>query len=242
MFKEARGRAPNNEELYALRRVWLDNEVLYREGLALGLEKGDKAIRERVIFKSLSVVDASVKRPPVEESMLRKWFESNRAKYDEPARFDFEEAVLAGERSEDRGARFRRCIEPGRPRRCASGPARVHRPPARQRRAELRRRASPRRSRAAPPGEWRAMPTRDGLRVMRLKSISPAKPAKFEDLGGVVLQDWTDAVMAEQRSEAVRALARNTPCRSRKRDELRATPVLVAVPARSRPAAPPRTR
>ncbi|MES2564868.1 MAG: peptidyl-prolyl cis-trans isomerase, partial [Pseudomonadota bacterium] len=35
VFSEARGRAPNDEELYALRRVWLDNEVLYREGLAL---------------------------------------------------------------------------------------------------------------------------------------------------------------------------------------------------------------
>ena len=47
VFKEARGRAPNKEELYALRRVWLDNEVLYREGMALGLDRGDKAIRER---------------------------------------------------------------------------------------------------------------------------------------------------------------------------------------------------
>src|SRR5688572_7467629 len=30
-FRAARGRAPNDEELGALRRVWLDNEVLYRE-------------------------------------------------------------------------------------------------------------------------------------------------------------------------------------------------------------------
>ena len=41
VFKKARGREPNKEELYALRRVWLDNEVLYREGLALGVDKGD---------------------------------------------------------------------------------------------------------------------------------------------------------------------------------------------------------
>ena len=56
---------PNAEELYALRQVWLDNEVLYREGLALGLDKGDKAIRERVIFKALSIVDAGTKLPPL---------------------------------------------------------------------------------------------------------------------------------------------------------------------------------
>src|SRR5688572_2165411 len=64
VFKAARGRAPDKDELFALRRVWLDNEVLYREGMALGLDRGDKAIRERVIFKALSVVDANVKRPP----------------------------------------------------------------------------------------------------------------------------------------------------------------------------------
>src|SRR5262245_51767854 len=96
VFKEARGRDPNREELYALRRVWLDNEVLYREGLALGVDKGDSAIRERVIFKALSVVETNLKPPPVDDRILREWFEANRAKYDEPARFTFQEAVLAG--------------------------------------------------------------------------------------------------------------------------------------------------
>src|SRR5688500_11935385 len=64
IFEASRGRAPNAEELRALRQVWLDNEVLYREGLALELDRGDKAIRERVIFKALSVIDAGTKRPP----------------------------------------------------------------------------------------------------------------------------------------------------------------------------------
>src|SRR4051812_28088231 len=49
VFRTARGHAPNAQELYALRRVWLDNEVLYREGLALGLDRGDNSIRERII-------------------------------------------------------------------------------------------------------------------------------------------------------------------------------------------------
>jgi hypothetical protein len=61
---------------------------------------------------------------------------------------------------------------------------------------------------ALPPGEWRAIPSKDGLRVMRLRSTTPAKPAVFEDLGGVIYQDWTDAVMSEQRSDAVSALTR----------------------------------
>src|SRR5262245_56959708 len=46
-FNASRGQDPSGAELEALRQVWLDNEVLYREGLALQLDKGDSAIRER---------------------------------------------------------------------------------------------------------------------------------------------------------------------------------------------------
>ncbi|MEZ5579138.1 MAG: hypothetical protein R3F40_06825 [Candidatus Competibacteraceae bacterium] len=64
VFKAARGREPNEDELYVLRKVWLDNEVLYREGLVLGVDKGDTAIRERVIFKALvsSMLTSSCRR------------------------------------------------------------------------------------------------------------------------------------------------------------------------------------
>src|SRR6185369_16025511 len=99
-FKAVRGHEPNAEELAALRRVWLDNEVLYREGLALGVDKGDAAIRERVIFKALSVVDSNVKLPPIDDKGLRAWFEGHRDKYDDPARYDFEEAALSDDNSE----------------------------------------------------------------------------------------------------------------------------------------------
>ena len=57
-------------------------------------------------------------------------------------------------------------------------------------------------------GEWRAQPTRDGLRAIRLIAISPPKPADFDSLRGVVLQDWTDATLADQRTAAVRAMAK----------------------------------
>ncbi|MES1263014.1 MAG: peptidyl-prolyl cis-trans isomerase, partial [Peristeroidobacter soli] len=61
---------------------------------------------------------------------------------------------------------------------------------------------------AAPAGEWQALPSKGGMRVIRLKSMTAPRPALFEDVGGIVLQDWTDSVMAEQRSAAVRALAK----------------------------------
>lgn len=207
VFRDARGRAPTGEELYALRRVWLDNEVLYREGIALGLDKGDKSIRERVIFKSLGVVDAGLKRPPVDATLLRAWFEKNRVKYDEPARFDFDEAVLAGDRSESAARAFVDALNAGNPGDAQAG-LRVFTGRPRDSVVQSYGAEFAAALESAPPGEWRALPSREGLRVMRLKATTPAKPASFDELGGVVLQDWTDAIMAEQRSAAVRALAR----------------------------------
>ena len=61
---------------------------------------------------------------------------------------------------------------------------------------------------AAAVGEWQALPSSSGVRVVRLKSTTAPLPARFEELTGVVLQDWTDSVLAEQRSAAVRVLAK----------------------------------
>ena len=207
VFKQARGRDPGSEELYALRKVWLDNEVLYREGVALGLDRGDTAIRERVIFKALSMVDAGVKLPPVDEAVLRAWFESHRQKYDEPARYDFQEAVLASDRSETAARVFATALNAGAPGDAEAGlrvfTARPHDNIVQSYGADFATALE-----AAPAGEWQVLPSREGPRVMRLTTMTPAKPATFEDMSGAVLQDWTDSVMAEQRSAAVRALAK----------------------------------
>jgi hypothetical protein len=206
-FKAARGHDPSAEELDALQRVWLDNEVLYREGLAMQVDRGDTAIRERVIFKALSVVDSNVKLPPADDATLRRWFDHHRDKYDEPARFDFEEAALSGDSSEGAVRAFVKALDAG-----ASGDAQAGLRVFKGRpQANLIQSYGPALARtlaASPPGRWQALQTRDGWRAMRLDALTPPKPAVFEPLRGVVLHDWTDATAAEQRSAAVRALTR----------------------------------
>jgi hypothetical protein len=206
VFESSRGRLPGAEELRALRQVWLDNEVLYREGLALGLDKGDTAIRERVIFKMLSIVDAGTKLPTYDDQVLREWFEKNRDKYDEPARYDFQEAVLVGDPSETAVRAFASALNAGTAPDAEAG-LRVfkHRPHGNlvhSYGAEFAAEFS-----ALSPGEWRALQTRDGWRAMRLEAMTPSIPADFERVRGVVLQDWTDGTLAEQRSAAVRSIA-----------------------------------
>ena len=207
VFKAARGREPNEDELYVLRKVWLDNEVLYREGLALGVDKGDTAIRERVIFKALSIIDANVKLPPVDDMKLRAWFENHRERYDEPARYDFQEAVLAGENSEAAVRAFAAALNAGTPGDAAAG-LRIFKDRPKANIVQSYGDDFAEALQHAPVGEWQALHGRDGWRTVRLESIMPPKSADYESLRGVVLQDWKDATAAELRSAAVGDLAR----------------------------------
>jgi len=206
-FRAARGRNPNRDELEALHRVWLDNEVLYREGLALQVDKGDPAIRERVIFKALSVVDSNVKLPPPNDQVLRAWFEGHRAKYDDPARFDFDEAALSGDGSEAGVRAFVAALNDGAPGDAKAG-LRVFKGRPRANLVESYGPELARALEAARPGQWQAFPTKGGWRAMRLNAMAPPRPGVYESLRGVILHDWTDATAAEQRTAAVRALAK----------------------------------
>jgi hypothetical protein len=207
IFKQARSREPNETELRALHQVWLDNEVLYREGLSMDLDRGDDAIRERVIFKALSVVDANVHLPDIDEKGLRAWFESHREKYDEPLRYDFEEAALTGDTSEATVRTFVEALNAGTPGDAKAGlrvfKGRPHSNLLQSYGADFTRELE-----ASPPGIWRAMKTNDGWRAMKLDAIAQGKAADFNVLKGVVLQDWKDATAAEHRTNAVRALAK----------------------------------
>lgn len=206
-FQAARGRAPNTEELAALKKVWLDNEVLYREGLALQVDKGDTAIRERVIFKALSVVDSNVRLPIMDDEQLRSWFEAHRKKYDEPARYDFEEAALAGDPSEQSVRDFVASLNAGTPGDAKAG-LRVFKGRPHQNLVESYGAEFAQALEQAKPGEWQALRTREGWRAMRLNQVMAPKAAVYEPLRGVVLQDWKDSEASQQRSAAVNALAK----------------------------------
>lgn len=207
VFTASRGHAPSDKELAALRAVWLENEVLYRHGLSMQLDRGDPSIRERVIFKALSVIDAGTKLPAYTDASLRQWFEAHRDKYDDPARADFQEAVLSGDSSETSVRDFVAQLNAGLPGDARAG-LRVFRNRPHANLVESYGEAFAKSLEASPVGEWRAQPSKDGWRAIRVDAMTPPRPGNFEALRGVVLQDWTDTTLSEQRSAAVRALTR----------------------------------
>jgi len=207
LFLASRGREPNAEELRALAQRWVDNEVLYREGVALRVEQGDTMIRDRVIFKSLMLVESGLKRPPIDDAVLRAWFKANHAKYDEPARYDFQEAVLSGDTTEPAVRSFVQALNAGTPGDAKAG-LRVFKARPLDNLVQSYGADFARALAEGTPGEWRALASREGMRAVRLDATTPPKPADFDALRNVVIADWTDATMAQLRTDAVRLRAR----------------------------------
>ena len=203
LFRNARGREPNAEELQALTRRWIDTEILYREGLALRVDQGDPMIRERVIFKSLMLVESGLVLPPADDKTLRDWFEGQRVKYDEPMRFDFQEAVMTGDTSDAAAQAFAQTLNKGTPGDVNAG-LRVFKGRPQVNLVQSYGAEFAKALEGAAIGEWRVLPTRDGPRVMRLDAIAAPRPAPYEAVRNAVLADWTDAIKAQMRTDAVR--------------------------------------
>lgn len=206
LFEDERGRAPTDAEWQALRQRWFDNELLYREGLALGLDRGDSAIRERVIFKALNVVQANLQPPAVDDAALRTWFEQHRARYDDPPRIDFLEAVIEGRPDRAAVAAFVDALAAGAADTERSG-LRIFRGRPVGSIREGFGGAFTDRLATLPLQRWQVVDSNDGPRAVLVEARAEGTPADFEAIRERVAQDWRDQRMAELRTEAVRSLA-----------------------------------
>jgi hypothetical protein len=160
-----------------------------------------------VIANALSAIDANIKLPPIDDGGLREWFENHRDKYDEPARYDFEEALPSGEKTESAVTAFVDTLNSGPPVETQAR-LRVFKDQPLPSLVESYGPDFPQELAASRTGEWRALHTREGWRAIKRVATTPPKPADYESLRGAVLQDWKDATAAEQRAAAVRALAK----------------------------------
>lgn len=210
LFKASMKRDPGAAEMKTLLDRWIDNEVLYREGLALGLDRGDSAVRERIIFKALSVTQAGISLPKVDEAGLRGWFERNRPRYDLPTRLDFFEAVLAVDEQDRTPQRVRAFVDAlnGRGDSDAQSGLRVFKDRPRPHVLQTYGPEFTTALEALTPGTWAALPGREGLRVVRLETIKRGAAASFEERKEQIYQDWKDDVVGRATTQAIRDIGK----------------------------------
>ncbi len=202
LFESGQGRAPSTKEMDQLLYRWAQNEVLYREALARGLDQGDDMIRERMVTKLRQVMMDSIVVDRPKEDELRRWFEENRQYYDLPERYDFEQAGLEGMSEQDASASVAAMNSGEVPTNLAS---RVRRYDGRPRAnieemfggkfaAALLAQADTR---------WVAIQSDEAWHAARVVRVVPAEPAKFEAVRLQAESEWQHLRRKQQAAEAI---------------------------------------
>jgi len=90
----ARGRAPSTAELNRLVESYVHEEILYREGVKLGLERDDFVVKRRVRQKIelIAEEDASTRSPT--DADLSAYLAANQARFVQPAILTFEQVFV----------------------------------------------------------------------------------------------------------------------------------------------------
>lgn len=93
-YKKVWQRSPNAEELDGLIQNYIREEILYREALALGLDKDDGIVRRRLRQKMEFILEdiASLDKP--EEQELQDYLVAHKENYRRPSRFSFRQIYL----------------------------------------------------------------------------------------------------------------------------------------------------
>ncbi len=217
----AQGRPPPApEQMRNLVDAWVRDEILFREALALGLDKDDTIVKRRMVQKmEFLAEDLSDLREPTRAD-LQAWFQRNAERFAHPARITFRHLYFSPDR---RG-----------------GPAQA-RAAAEQTMARLARKSAEAADAATPvdpfmfqdhypdrtpdqiardfgpgfagavfqlaPGSWRGpIESGFGWHVIWVESVMPARVPAFEEVEPDVKSRWIEEQRAESKRRAFEAM------------------------------------
>ena len=101
------GRPPTAGELDQLVERHVEEEILYREGVALGLDRDDEIVRRRIAQKLLFLQEDAALVPEPDDATLRAFRARHAARYREPARATFRHLYFSPDRGGTRAAQAR---------------------------------------------------------------------------------------------------------------------------------------
>ena len=197
-FQTTWQRPPTADELQGLLQARVREELLYREGVALGLDADDPVIRRRVAQKVDVLAEESGLIAAVSDSELEAYLQRNAARYALPAEVAFEQVLFDPSRH---GEQMQADLTAGLQRLQAGAvqnqvgdrtqlPARVALTPV-----DLVAREFGESFAAAlpelPVGSWAGpVPSGFGWHLVRLQSLTPGRPATLSEVRKAVERDW----------------------------------------------------
>jgi hypothetical protein len=207
-FERVWRRAPGEQELRGLVDGWVREEVLYREGLALGLDRDDPVVRRRVGQKLSFLADARAAGEAPSEAELRAWLEAHPDDYRVEARYGLRQVyfdpVRRGERLAADVAAARAALERGAGEAAGDAsllPASLEETAA----SELARVFGPEFAQAVarlPVGGWHGpLASTFGVHLVELRSLDPARLPALDEVRAELERDLLRA-RSEEAAEA----------------------------------------
>lgn len=93
-FQRTWQRPPTDAEMKALVDSYVHDEIFYREGLALGLDRDDPTIKRRVSQKFTTIAEESESATPPSDADLQRWLDEHPDRYAEPALVTFDQIAF----------------------------------------------------------------------------------------------------------------------------------------------------
>lgn len=112
-FTAAWNRAPTPDELDGLMRSWVLEEANVREALAIGLDRGDAVIRQRLNLKMEFLAESSAAALEADDQTLQAYLDANPGSFLRPARLAFDQVLLPAEDRSEKVAAIRAALQAG---------------------------------------------------------------------------------------------------------------------------------
>jgi peptidyl-prolyl cis-trans isomerase C len=113
LYRQQYGAPPSRAELEQLVEQYVRNEILYREGLAMGLADDDEIVRRRVVQKIEFVNEDLDDEPAADPAELARYFAQNRLRYTVDATVSFEQVFFSTDRPGDPRTRAAAALHSG---------------------------------------------------------------------------------------------------------------------------------
>ncbi|HEV8245567.1 MAG TPA: peptidylprolyl isomerase [Polyangiaceae bacterium] len=189
------GRDPSPGERALALENWKSEEILYREGVRLGLDRDDPLVRRRVVEKMLDLErDLAMLRDP-SDAELDAFLEQNLLRYSEPPRYDFEQVFVARSHGDAlaRAAVLERELAAGGSPEGKGDEFEAGRVLTGRSSENLRQLFGETFARRVPElelGRWQVVPSVHGVHVVRLTHVGARSTPDREQLRAKLVRDW----------------------------------------------------
>ncbi|MEO5728290.1 MAG: peptidylprolyl isomerase [Byssovorax sp.] len=210
-WTSAHGHPPSRAESDELIGGWIDDEVLYREGLARGLERDDPRVRERIATKMGMVLRAQIIVPESTDAELRAWFEAHAERWAKEELIDFTQVFVQGDdapaqvRARELLAQLTAGADPNGLGDSFSGGRRYRRRKIDDLASSFGDEFVAHLSEQA-PGTWVQRRSRSGLHLVRVDRRTSAQGPDFASVMAEVREDWRTARRGQGVDEAMAKL------------------------------------